>query len=494
MNKFDIAIIGGGINGCGIARDAASRGAKVFLCEKGDLASATSSSSTKLIHGGLRYLEYYDFRLVHEALKEREILLKNAPHIITPLHFILPHNKNLRPTWMIRIGLFIYDNLGGKKSLPSSGFINFKNSEYGKPLVSEIRTGFEYSDCLVQDSRLVILNAMSAASKGAEISPRTECISAKRKNNAWQIELLNKKNNQKRVIEAKILVNASGPWASSILGQQIEAKKHSLILSKGSHIVVNKLFDHDSAYIFQNKDKRIVFAIPFEQDFTLIGTTDVEFSGDPDNASISDEETEYLCNSVNNYFKKRISKADIIWSYSGVRPLAGKGKEKTQEVSRDYVLDADGDANNPLLLNVFGGKITTYRKLAESACEIISGYYSFNTNSCTENEPLPGGDISNQLYDELHSSFNWLPENLCQRYANSYGSLANKILKNCSKIEDLGKNFGGGLFEAEIRYLVDEEWAQTAEDILWRRTKLGLHLSENTVAELAQWLQQNFPC
>jgi len=467
---YDIAIIGGGINGAGIARDTAGRDLKVFLCDKGDLGGATSSSSTKLIHGGLRYLENYEFRLVREALSERENLLRIAPHIIWPMRFVLPHNNSLRPYWMIRAGLFIYDHLGKHTTLPRSSGINLKNHVVGIPLKGHLQKAFIYSDCWVQDSRLVILNAMDAKSNGASINPRTECISAtKESSDEWTLKFNNHED-----IKSKILVNATGPWASSILNRCISnVKNHSLRLVKGSHIVVKKLFDHNYAYLFQNDDKRVVFAIPYENNFTLIGTTDVDFDGNPDEISVSPEEIDYLCSAVNKYFKNHISEDDVVWSYSGVRPLLDGEADDAQKVSRDYSLECEGG-----LLNIFGGKITTYRKLAENAVNIITG----DNKSWTATKPLPGGE-------EANLNYNWLPEEVSYRYAHSYGALANKIIGSAKSVNDLGEDFGCGLFEAEIRYLIANEWAQTADDILFGRSKLGLHLSKENKDKLSSWLQ-----
>ncbi|RCK29581.1 glycerol-3-phosphate dehydrogenase [Thalassospira lucentensis] len=490
---YDVAIIGGGINGTGIARDAAGRGLKVFLCEKNDLASATSSASTKLIHGGLRYLEHYEFRLVREALIEREVLLRAAPHIIWPLRFVLPHVKGLRPAWMIRLGLFLYDHLGGREKLPGSEGIKLKNHPAGKPLVEGMNKAFVYSDCWVQDARLVVLNAMSARDLGAEIETRTECVSAKRDGDLWKVVIRNEDG--ERTIRARSVVNAAGPWCAELLENRVEAKKKQGIrMVQGSHIVVPKLFDHDYCYIFQNPDGRIVFAIPYEQDFTLIGTTDRDYKGDPAKVAISADETDYLCQLTNTYFEKKITPDDVVWAYSGVRPLYGDGSEDASQVTRDYVLEidkGDRDDNAAPLLNIYGGKITTYRRLAESAMSKICPLLGHDDIRWTADKPLPGGDMPNADFDDyfaaMHKKFSWIPKPHIYRYVQNYGTLTKLIIDGASDLEGLGKHFGDDVYECELRYLVDREWARTVEDVLWRRSKLGLHLSDQTRDAITQW-------
>ncbi|MEQ9345902.1 MAG: glycerol-3-phosphate dehydrogenase [Thalassospira sp.] len=494
---YDIAIIGGGINGTGIARDGAGRGLKVFLCEKNDLASATSSASTKLIHGGLRYLEHYEFRLVREALIEREVLLRAAPHIIWPLRFVLPHVKGLRPAWMIRLGLFLYDHLGGREKLPGSEGIKLKTHPAGQPLVSGMEKAFVYSDCWVQDARLVVLNAMSARDLGARIETRTECISAKRDDDVWNVTIRNSDDGSERTIRARSLVNAAGPWCAELLENRVEAKKKQGIrMVQGSHIVVPKLFDHEYCYIFQNPDGRIVFAIPYEQDFTLIGTTDRDYKGDPAKVAISSEETEYLCQLANTYFEKKITTDDVVWAYSGVRPLYGDGSEDASQVTRDYVLEIDrGDRtdNGAPLLNIYGGKITTYRKLAESAMSKLCPLLGHDDTRWTATKPLPGGDIPDADFERyltaMHNKFPWIPQSHIYRYVQNYGTLTNTIIGEASDLKGLGKHFGDDVYECELRYLVDAEWAKSAEDVLWRRSKLGLHLSDKTRNAIVQWFK-----
>jgi glycerol-3-phosphate dehydrogenase len=471
---YDVAIIGGGINGTGIARDASGRGLKVYLCEKDDLASATSSASTKLIHGGLRYLEHYEFRLVREALIEREVLLRAAPHIIWPLRFVLPHVKGLRPAWMIRLGLFLYDHLGGREKLPGSEGINLKNHPAGAPLVKGMDKAFVYSDCWVQDARLVVLNAMDARDRGADIETRTECVAAKRKGGLWSVTVRDVDDGSEKAITAKSLVNASGPWCAELLEGRVEAKKKQGIrMVQGSHIVV-----------------------PYEQDFTLIGTTDRDYKGDPAKVAISADETRYLCELANTYFEKKITTDDVVWAYSGVRPLYGDGSEDASQVTRDYVLEIDrGESRDDgaPLLNIYGGKITTYRKLAEAAMSKLSPLLDRNDTRWTANSPLPGGDIPDADFGRyasaMHKKFPWIPHAQLYRYVQNYGTLANAIIGNATDLKGLGKHFGDDVYECELRYLVDHEWARTADDILWRRSKLGLHLSDETRNAIVQWFK-----
>ena len=490
---YDVAIIGGGINGTGIARDAAGRGLRVFLCEKNDLASATSSASTKLIHGGLRYLEHYEFRLVREALIEREVLMRAAPHIIWPLRFVLPHVKGLRPAWMIRLGLFLYDHLGGREKLPGSEGIKLSNHPAGKPLIDGMDQAFVYSDCWVQDARLVVLNAMSARDLGADIVTRTECVSAKRDGDLWKVTVKNE--NGEQTITARSLVNAAGPWCAELLENRVETKKKQGIrMVQGSHIVVPKLFDHEYCYIFQNPDGRIVFAIPYEQDFTLIGTTDRDYKGDPAKVAISDEETKYLCELSNSYFDKKITPSDVVWAYSGVRPLYGDGSEDASQVTRDYVLEIDkGDdrENAAPLLNIYGGKITTYRKLAESAMSKICPLLGVDDTRWTAEKPLPGGDMPNgdfkPYFTAMQQKFPWIPHAQLYRYVQNYGTLTNQMIGNASDLSGLGQHLGDDVYECELRHLVDHEWVCTVEDALWRRSKLGLHVSDETRDAIFQW-------
>ena len=490
---LDIVVVGGGINGAGIARDAAGRGLSVLLCEKSDLASATSSASTKLIHGGLRYLEYYEFRLVREALIEREVLLRAAPHIIWPLRFVLPHNKGLRPAWMIRLGLFLYDHLGGRKLLPASAGIDLRQHPAGAPLEADLRKAFVYSDCWVQDSRLVVLNAMDAAERGAEVLTRVECLSARRDGDRWRIVLRDCRNGMQREVAARALVNAAGPWTAEFIEQRAGLNKGlPLRLVKGSHIVVPKLFEHAFPYIFQNPDGRIVFAIPYEDDFTLIGTTDVDFTGDPAEVAITAEETRYLCDAVNAYFKRKISPDDVVWTYSGVRPLYDDAAESAAAATRDYVLQLDqGDGRAPLL-SVFGGKITTFRRLAEHALAKLEDALGPLGAPWTAGAALPGGDMPDADFEGCLARFGqahpWLPARLARRYLRNYGTRAERLLAGATELDGLGEHLGDGLYAAELGYLARHEWAETADDVLWRRSKLGLHVSDATKQKIAAWL------
>ena len=492
---FDLAIIGGGVNGCGIARDAAGRGLKVCLFEKDDLASGTSSASTKLIHGGLRYLEYYEFRLVREALMEREVLLKLAPHIIWPLRFVLPHAAGLRPRWLIRIGLFLYDHLGGRKILPGTRDLDLRSDAAGQPLKPGFRAAFEYSDCWVMDSRLVVLNARAAADLGARIETRTEVVSAEREGDVWRITT--RANGETRQTRARALVNAAGPWVGAVLGPVVRANAPAKVrMVQGSHIVVPKLFEHDRAYIFQNADNRIIFAIPYEDGFTLIGTTDRDWKDDPGAVTASEEEIAYLCSAASEYFARPVRREDVIWTYSGVRPLYDDGASKAQEATRDYVLKLDAPPGQAPLLSVFGGKITTYRRLAEEALEGLEECLECPAGhrpaGWTGSEPLPGGDFPHDGFDTLVNRIAqvhpFLETGLVRRLARCYGTKAADILHGVRSIADLGRHFGAGLYEREVRHLVDHEWARTAEDVLWRRSKLGLRLSAAQAQALNDWL------
>jgi glycerol-3-phosphate dehydrogenase len=488
---FDIAIIGGGINGCGIARDAAGRGLSVALFEKNDLASGTSSSSTKLIHGGLRYLEHYEFRLVRESLKEREVLLSMAPHISWPLRFVLPHLKGLRPAWLIRLGLFLYDHLGGREHLPSCTSVNLKSDPVGAPLKDHLRKGFEYSDCWVNDARLVTLNAMDAADRGVDINVRTEVTSAKRNGNLWEITVLDQRQGETRTVQAKSLINAAGPWVADVLNRRVGSNSNSQVrLVKGSHIVVPKQFDHDRAYIFQNADQRIIFAIPYEQDFTLIGTTDVDYEGDPSDVAASAEEIAYLCKAASEYFVKQIDPAEVVWTYSGVRPLYDDGESSAQKATRDYVLELDGNEDEAPLMNIFGGKITTYRCLAEDALGKLSERITVPDKTWTAGATLPGGDFPigqfDQVYKNFCRSYPDIDPGLIQRLARGYGTRTSEILR-----PGLGHHFGGGLYQSEVNYLIKNEWATTGDDVLWRRTKLGLRLNTDESAAFSKWMDAN---
>lgn len=489
-DRVDLLVVGGGINGAGIARDAAGRGLSVLLCERDDLAAHTSSASTKLIHGGLRYLEQFEFALVGKALAEREVLLRAAPHIIWPLRFVLPHQPHLRPAWMIRIGLFLYDHLQrGRRSLPGSRRIRFAKHVVGGPMRDEFHVGFVYSDAWVQDARMVVLNAMDAARRGAEVLTHTRCIDARQEEGGWVAEL-ELADGTRRTVHARALVNAAGPWAASFLDQVAHLKhSHSLRLVKGSHIVVPKLFEHRYAYIFQQPDRRIVFAIPYEQDYTLIGTTDVEYTADPSSPKIDAEETAYLCEATNRYFKKNITPADVVWTYSGVRPLLEDESGSASEVTRDYQLDLD--KTGAPLLNVFGGKLTTYRKLSEEAVDMLAPLLGNQTEAWTAHgRHLPGGgeaDIDGMI-DDIRADRPWLSEAMAHRLARNYGTHTRDILGGAASLADLGEHFGADLYAAEVDYLVRHEWATQTTDILWRRTKLGLKVDTASEARLALYL------
>jgi len=495
---FDLAIIGGGINGCGIARDAAGRGNSVFLCEMNDLASGTSSWSTKLVHGGLRYLEYYEFRLVREALIEREILWKIAPHIIRPLRFVLPHHDGLRPTWLLRLGLFLYDHIGGRKLLPPTRSVDLTRDEVGKPLVPHryVR-GFEYSDCFVDDARLVVLTARDAADRGAEIRTRSRAVEIRQENQIWHVTMEDTASGARSTIQTRVLVNAGGPWVEQVLalGAGVNAKA-KVRLVQGSHIVVRKLYAHDRAYMFQNSDGRIVFVIPYQDDFTLIGTTDRDYDGDPAKVKASSEEIKYLCDSVSEYLANPVRPEDVVWTYAGVRPLYDDGASEAKAATREYVFELDTPGGTPLL-SIYGGKITTYRRLAEEALEHLSSYLPSAgvREGWTAKSPLPGGDLDvsaiGALSAELQRSYSFLTPAHANRIAHAYGTRAGKWLGNARSMADLGKPFGATLTEAEVRYLISSEWACTAEDIVWRRSKLGLLMSPAEIAGLDDWIAAN---
>jgi glycerol-3-phosphate dehydrogenase len=482
--SVDLLIIGGGINGAGIARDAAGRGLKVLLCEQGDLASATSSASSKLIHGGLRYLEYYRFGFVREALREREVLLKIAPHLVWPARFTLPHDKNLRPAIVIEAGLLLYDWLAPRKLLERSRRLDLRTAKEGVPLKKTFATAFAYSDCRVDDSRLVVLNAVDARARGADIRTRTRCISAQRESGLWNATLLDLRRATKTTVTARALVNAAGPWAAELLTGIIGCNpgKTKLQLVKGSHIIAPRLYEGEQCYVLQNEDRRIVFVMPYERDYSLIGTTDVPFTGEPAAAKISPEEIAYLCAAVSRYFGRVLGSTDVLESFSGVRPLYDDGAANASATSREYVLDLDAPSGSPPLLSVFGGKVTSYRRLAEDAIERLVPYLKPpRTAHWTATEPLPGGDIAdgdfNRFLRALRANYPWLEAAAASRLARAYGTRAKVILGNAENASDLGIGFGAGLTQAEIDYLIDQEFAVTAEDILWRRSKLHLHLS-----------------
>ncbi|MBI1682193.1 glycerol-3-phosphate dehydrogenase [Caulobacter hibisci] len=491
--EFDLLVVGGGVNGAGVARDAVGRGLSVLLVEQDDLASATSSASTKLVHGGLRYLEYYEFRLVREALEERETLLAMAPHIIWPLRFVLPHANATRPAWLVRLGLFLYDHLGGRRRLPGSSGLGLTGAPEGAALLPQYRKAFVYSDCWVDDARLVTLNAVDAAERGAEIQTRTKLISARRIDGLWEARLRTT-DGAERTVRARAIVNAAGPWVSEVLGGALSVKTGSATrLIKGSHIVVPRLFEGDHAYMLQNPDRRIVFAIPYEDRFTLVGTTDVAWDAAPGPARIDPAEVDYLCESVNRYFRKGVTAKDVAWSYSGVRPLFDDNADSASAVTRDYVLEVDAPQDEAPVLSVFGGKITTYRRLADHVLERLAPFFPKAGPSWTKGAVLPGGDLPDldrkALAGALRTEHPFLPEDLAFRLARSYGSRARTILGEARDLAKLGEDFGAGLHAAEVDYLVAHEWARTAQDILFRRSKLGLHIGPDGVARLEAYLR-----
>ncbi|WP_109476850.1 glycerol-3-phosphate dehydrogenase [Paraburkholderia sp. C35] len=490
-NVVDLCVIGGGINGAGIARDAAGRGLSVLLCEKDDLAQGTSSRSGKLVHGGLRYLEYYEFRLVREALIEREVLLNAAPHIIWPLRFVLPHSPGDRPAWLVRTGLFLYDHLGGRKKLPGTRSLDLRRDPEGAPIKPEYRKAFEYSDCWVDDARLVVLNAVDAAQRGAQVLTRTACVSARRDGDMWRVELRDARDGATRSVSARALVNAAGPWVSEVIGRAGAASTRKVRLVKGSHIVTPKFWDGAHSYLVQNHDKRVIFINAYEGDKALIGTTDVPWDGAPERVTISSEEIDYLLSAVNRYFRRPLRRQDIVQSFAGVRPLYDDGQGNPSAVTRDYVFDLDDSAGAPLL-NVFGGKITTFRKLAEHALQRLRPTFPNMGEDWTASATLPGGDIADadmtRFVAHLQSRHSWLPRDLTRYYAQTHGSRTAQLIDGMSSLAGLGQQFGPNFYEAEARYLMAHEWAETADDILWRRTKHGLHMSTAQIATFEAWL------
>ena len=483
---FDLAVVGGGVNGCGIARDAAGRGARVLLLEAGDLARGTSSASTKLIHGGLRYLEHYEFGLVRESLVERERLWAIAPNIVRPMRFVLPHVAGLRPRWLLRLGLFAYDHMGGRKRLAPTEAVDLARHPAGVPLRPGFSRGFVYSDCWADDARLVVLNARDAADRGAEVRTRCPVTALTREVGLWRIAT------PEGEFTARVVVNAAGPAALDVLHLAHEDTGRRMRLVRGSHIVVPALFDHPFAYFFQLPDGRIFFAIPYERDFTLIGTTDRDHRGGLDHVEASDEEIAYLCEGVNRYFARPISPADVVWSYAGVRPLIDDGSGKPEAATRGYTFELDGEPGEAPLLSVFGGKITTYRRLAEEAIGRLQPLLPvLAAPDWTASAPLPGGDMpldgAPALAAELAARHPFLDPAASERIAQAYGTCARDWLGLAAARAELGENFGHGLSEAEVRYLATREWARSAEDVLWRRSKLGLRFSPAETARLQAW-------
>ena len=494
---YDLAVIGGGINGCGIARDAAGRGWSVLLCEAGDLGSATSSASTKLVHGGLRYLELYEFRLVREALMEREVLWGIAPHIIWPLRFVLPHHAGLRPAWLLRLGLFLYDHLGGRRLLPPTRTVRLRRDPTGAALKPGYRLGFEYSDCWVEDSRLVVLNARDAAEHGAHIATRVRCVSGAREDGTWSLVLQDERGGGRRRVRARALVNAAGPWVGEVLQTVLRANAPAAVrMVKGSHIVVRRLYRGDHCYILQNADGRIFFIIPYERDFTLIGTTDQDFEADPAQARASADEVAYLCRSASEYLAVPVTPGDVVWTYSGVRPLYDDGATKAQAATRDYVLHLEAPQGEAALLSIFGGKITTYRRLAEAALERLAPHLPPATGrpaGWTGQAPLPGGDFPRDGFaarlDAARLRYPFVAENTLRRLLRAYGTRIDALLGEAKEMADLGRVLGADLTEAELRYLAAQEWAMTAQDVLWRRGKLGLLLSPEQFAAVEAFMR-----
>ena len=487
---YDLLIIGGGINGTAIARDAAGRGLSVLLCERDDLAGHTSSASTKLIHGGLRYLEYYEFNLVRHALKEREVMLRAAPHIIWPMRFVLPYDKGLRPAWMLRTGLFLYDHIGGREMLPGSKSLKLDTAPHKGVLESRFTTGFEYSDCWVDDARLVVLYALDAANRGADIRTRTEVLSIDTIEEGYTAEI--KQNGQTETITANGVVNAAGPWVDAVLGKiKQTANEQSLRLVTGSHIITKKLFDGDHAYLFQNADNRVIFAVPYEQNYTLIGTTDKPYNLSDGPVKISQEEIVYLCEAASEYFQNDITPEDVVWDYAGVRPLYDDKAEDASAVTRDYVLNVEEFAEKAPFLSVYGGKITTSRRLGEVAMDKLKDYYEYKTGDWTETALLPGGDLINSdfelFYNDMHKRYRALNTDLLRRLCHAYGTRITLLLGDGTNQPELGKHFGAGLYELEAKFLINHEWATSAEDIMWRRSKLGLHMSEDERSVFIGW-------
>lgn len=495
QKEYDLLVVGGGINGTGIARDGAGRGYKVLLCEQSDLASGTSSASSKLIHGGLRYLEKYEFHLVRESLSEREVLWHTAPHLVRPLRFVLPHHADLRPALVLRLGLFVYDHLGGRKRLPPTRTVHLRNESTGEPLDDRYTLGYEYSDCCVDDARMVALAAIDAQEHGADIMTRTRFLDARRQGDRWVADL-GMGDGSVQQLRTRAIVNAAGPWVMPVAETLQSLRTGSRVaLVKGSHIVVRKLYDGAQAYTLQNGDGRVVFMIPYEHDFTLIGTTDVPFSVDPASVVISAEEVEYLCRTVNGYLKQQVQPADVVWSYAGVRPLYDDGSNDPSAITREYTLELSGRRGEAPLLTVFGGKITTFRRLAEEAMDKLDKALRRRVRPWTRGACLPGGDIPEPGFGawlpQVAAQYSFVPPATLYRLARAYGTRINRVLGHAKQMDDLGRDFGGGLTEAELDYLMAVEWARSSEDVLWRRSKLGLHLDAAAQEDVRRYIQTN---
>ena len=490
----DLCIIGGGINGAGIARDAAGRGLSVVLCEKDDLAQGTSSRSGKLVHGGLRYLEYREFRLVREALIEREILMNAAPHIIWPMRFVLPHSPEDRPAWLIRLGLFLYDHLGGRKALPGTRSLDLRRDPEGTPLLDEYTKGFEFSDCWVDDARLVVLNALDAAERGATVLTRHAAQAARRGHDCWTVTIGNEAGRSTRDIRAKVLVNAAGPWVVDVATRVASARsQRDMRLVKGSHIITQKFWQGQQAYLIQNSDRRVIFVNPYEGDKALIGTTDIAFEGRIEDAVCTEGEIAYLIEVVNRYFKEKLRREDVLATFAGVRPLFDDGRGNPSAITRDYVIDLD-EADGAPLLTVFGGKITTFREVAEHGMHLLGKYFPEMGDDWTHDAPVPGGEMAAADYtsfsDKLKSDYPWMPRELRNHYGRLYGTRTERLVGSATSLEGLGRHFGGHLYEAEVLYLTRNEWAETAEDILFRRTKEYLHMTTTEQVAFAAWLDR----
>ncbi len=493
---LDLFVIGGGINGAGIARDAAGRGLSVMLCEKDDLAQGTSSRSGKLVHGGLRYLEYYEFRLVREALIEREVLLESAPHIIWAMRFVLPHSPDDRPAWLVRLGLFLYDHLGGRKKLPGTRSLDLRTAPEGAPLKDQFTRGFEYSDCWVDDARLVVLNALDARERGATVLTRTACVAARRENGLWSIDMRDQRSGEVSKVLAKALINAAGPWVNDIISRVAgQNSTRSVRLVKGSHIVVPKFWEGRQAYLVQNTDKRVIFINPYQNDLALIGTTDIPYDGRPEEVAADASEIDYLIKVVNRYFKRQLARQDVIYSFSGVRPLYDDNADNPSAVTRDYIFELDAPDGGAPLLSVFGGKITTFRKLAEHALEKIRPFFPAMKKGWTAQSHLPGGDLPQadfeQFLGSLHAEFSWIGPSLLKHYARSYGTRARQLLDGIKGEADLGRRFGPDFYQREAEFLIATEWATRAEDILERRTKHGLRLDAAEKQKFEEWCERS---
>lgn len=492
LGAFDLIVVGGGVNGAGIGRDAAGRGLRVLLVEKNDLAEGTSSRSGKLVHGGLRYLEYYEFRLVREALIEREVLLNVAPHIIWPMRFVLPHSPEQRPAWLIRLGLFLYDHLGGRKKLPPTRSLNLGRAPEGAAIRKSFRKAFEYSDCWVDDARLVVLNALDLKQRGGMVKLRTPLVGARRDTEGWTVTLSDTDAGTTLSATAKAIVNAAGPWVEDVLRSAGSNAEKRVRLVKGSHIITRKFWDGEQAYLLQNTDKRVIFVNPYEGELCLIGTTDIPFEGKAEDVAIAPDEVDYLLDVVNRYFITQLKPSDVVQSFSGVRPLYDDSAANPSAVTRDYVFNIDAPPGMAPMLSVFGGKITTYRKLAEHALEKLQPFFPNMGKAWTDKAALPGGDLPGADYSKWAAAFAqrypWLPAFVLEGYGRRYGTRAEDLLRGVSSLSDLGRHFGGGFYEREARYLIAEEWAQTADDILKRRTKHALHMTEAEHAAFAAWL------